>query len=93
MILLDADVIIDLHRLNVWNNVVAKNKIYISSIILRQEVHFYEDCNGIRHYIDLLENAGSLFQEISISAEDLKLFLNNLIEFSKENSIQVKKKL
>jgi len=74
MILPDADVIIDLHRLNVWNNVIAKNKIYISSIILRQEVHFYEDCNGIRHYIDLLKNAGSLFQEISISAEDLKIF-------------------
>ncbi|MEA2006448.1 MAG: hypothetical protein U9O50_09370 [Acidobacteriota bacterium] len=74
MILLDSDVIIDLHRLNVWNNVVAKNKIYISSIILRQEVHFFKDCNGIRHYIDLLKNAGSLFQETSISAEDLKIF-------------------
>lgn len=54
MILLDADVIIDLHRLNVWNQVVKKNIIYISSIILRQEVHFFEDYNGVCHSIALL---------------------------------------
>ncbi len=74
MILLNADVIIDLHRLNVWNQVVKKNIIYISSIILRQEVHFFEDYNGVRYSIDLLKDVGSLFSEISISAEDLKIF-------------------
>ncbi|MBA7661387.1 hypothetical protein ES703_69403 [subsurface metagenome] len=37
IVLLDADVIMDMHRFNIWDEIVAKNKTYISSIILRQE--------------------------------------------------------
>jgi len=72
--LLDADVIIDLHIFHIWNQIVDKNKIYISSIILRQEVYFYEDYNGVRHNIDLLKDIGLKFYEMSVSAEELKIF-------------------
>ena len=74
IVLLDADVIIDLHRFNIWNQIAIKNKIYISSIILKQEVYFYENYYGARHKIELLKDAGSKFSEISISAEELKNF-------------------
>ena len=75
MVLLDADVIIDLHRFNIWNNIVSKNKVYISSIILRREVYFYKDVNDVKHRIELLKNVASKFLEISISSEELKEFL------------------
>lgn len=74
IVLLDADVIIDLHIFHIWNQIVDKNKIYISSIILRQEVYFYEDYERIRHNIDLRKDIGSKFCEIFVSAEDLKKF-------------------
>jgi hypothetical protein len=71
LILLDADVIIDLHRFNVWDLIVKRNKVYISSIILRHEVYFYEDNKGLRHNIDLMKDAGFKFSEISASVEEL----------------------
>jgi hypothetical protein len=74
IVLLDADVIIDLHRFNVWNQIISKNKIYISSIILRQEVYYYEDCYGLKHNIELIKDAGHKFTEISVSVEELKEF-------------------
>jgi hypothetical protein len=75
IVLLDADVIIDLHRFNVWNQIISKNKIYISSIILRQEVYYYEDYYGVKHNIELLKDVGTKFSELSASVEDLKEFL------------------
>lgn len=66
--------IIDLYRFNIWDLVVAKNKIYISSIILRQEVYFYEDHNRVRHNIQLSKDIGTKLSEISASAEELKKF-------------------
>ena len=74
IVLLDADVIIDLHIFHIWNQIIDKNKIYISSIILRQEVYFYENYNGVRHNIELSKDVGAKFLEISVSAEELKKF-------------------
>ena len=53
IVLLDADVIIDLHGFGIWKQIIKKNNILISSIILRKEVYYYEDESGIRHHIDL----------------------------------------
>lgn len=75
IVLLDADVVIDLHRFNIWNQIVSKHKIYISSTILRSEVYFYEDNQRVKHSIDLLKNVESKFSEISISADELQEFL------------------
>lgn len=74
IVLLDADVIIDLHQFGIWKNIVKKNKILISSIILRQEVYYYEDKSGIKHQIDLSTDIDDTIEEISVTAEALSLF-------------------
>jgi hypothetical protein len=74
-VLLDADVIIDLHRLGIWDQIKKRNSIRISSIILRQEVYFYKDERGYQHPIDLLTDAGSKFQELSIDARAMPEFV------------------
>lgn len=70
IVLLDADVIIDLHRLNLWKSLTKNNKIHVSSIICR-EVYYYEETAGKRHVIDLSKEAGKSFVEISATLEQL----------------------
>jgi len=72
IVLLDADVIIDLHRLNLWKSLTKNNKIHVSSIICR-EVYYYEETAGKRHIIDLSKEAGKSFVEISATIEQLSL--------------------
>ncbi|MCX5867723.1 MAG: hypothetical protein NT009_09685 [Proteobacteria bacterium] len=74
MLLLDADVIIDLHRFGVWDQIVEKNQVFVSSIILHQEVYFYLDDGGTRHEIDLKTGLGKKFHEISAEASVLHGF-------------------
>ena len=70
IVLLDADVIIDLHRLNLWKSLTKNNKIYVSSIVCR-EAYYYEDALGRRHIIDLSKEAGKSFFEMSATIEQL----------------------
>ena len=70
IVLLDADVIIDLHRLNLWKSLTKNNKIHVSSIICR-EVYYYEETAGKRHVIDLSKEAGKSFVKISATIEQL----------------------
>jgi hypothetical protein len=72
IVLLDADVIIDLHRLNLWKSLKKNNKIHISSIICR-EVYYYEDTFRKKHIIDLSTEAGKSFVEISATIEQLSM--------------------
>jgi len=75
IVLLDADVIIDLHRFGIWEQIAKRNQVKISSIVLRQEAYFYEDEHGGQHKIDLLKNAGIKFQEVSIEATIMREFI------------------
>jgi len=75
-VLLDADVIIDLHKLGLWKQITKSHKVSIPSIILRKEVYYYEDENG-RHNIDLEKEAGETFSELSCSAQELLGFKEN----------------
>lgn len=52
-LLLDADVIIDVHRLGFWQQFIEKNRIHISSIILRLEALFYFDTKHRKRPINL----------------------------------------
>jgi len=70
IVLLDADIIIDLHRLNLWKSLTKNNKIHISSIIC-QEANYFDDTEGKRHFIDLAKEAGKTFIEISATLEQL----------------------
>jgi len=75
IVLLDADVIIDLHRFGIWEQITKQNQINISSIILRQEAYFFEDEHGKRHNINLLRDTGIKFHEVSIDANSIREFL------------------
>lgn len=73
LLLLDADVIIDLHRLGLWKQITKSHQVFVPSIILHKEVYFYEDENG-RHHIDLEKEAGVTFAELSCSGQELLRF-------------------
>lgn len=73
LLLLDADVIIDLHKLGLWKQITKSHKVSIPSIVLHKEVYYYEDENG-RHHIDLEKEAGATFSELSCSAQELLRF-------------------
>ena len=70
LLLLDADVIIDLHKLGLWKQITKSHKVSVPSIVLHKEVYYYEDENG-RHHIDLEREAGITFSELSCSAQEL----------------------
>lgn len=73
LLLLDADVIIDLHKLALWKQITKSHKVSIPSIVLHKEVYYYEDESG-RHHIDLEKEAGVAFSELSCSAQELLSF-------------------
>lgn len=74
MLLLDANVIIDIHKLGIWKQVTAKQKVLIPSIILHREVYHYDDEQGKRHYIDLEKDMNKRFKVLSVKAKDLAEF-------------------
>ena len=74
LLLLDADVTIDLHRLGVWKHVIKNHNIYIPSVILHREVYYYEDEKRKRYPIDLKKEVGVTINELSCSAEELLSF-------------------
>lgn len=76
LVLLDADVIIDLHKFGAWDEILSKYDVLISSIILHQETYFFEDEEGRRHPIDLMKDSGKKFKELSVKAGDLVRFGN-----------------
>ncbi len=84
IVLLDADIIIDLHRFGIWENILEKNKILIPSIILRREVIYFIDDMGTKHNIHLIDNAGSTFTEVSVTAEELINFRQKFDRFIEE---------
>lgn len=62
LLLLDAVAIIAAFRAGVWDGLVARYEVVVSSVVM-DEAHFYEDAQtGRRHTIDLaaLEAAGTI---------------------------------
>lgn len=55
LLLLDADVIIDLHKLELWAKVTKTNKVYAASTIIRREAYYYITAAGQKQYFDLRE--------------------------------------
>jgi len=84
IVLLDADVIIDLHRYRIWEHIFNKNKILIPSIVLKREVYYYEDEYGLRHSIELLGEVGKTITEVSITVDELRDFKSNFDRFIQE---------
>lgn len=74
LLLLDADVIIGLHKLGIWEQIIKNHKIHIPSIILHKEVYYYEDEKDTHHPINLLNDIGKRIYELFCPAEELLTF-------------------
>lgn len=73
LLLLDADVIINLHELGLWEAIIKKYKVYVASTVIHVEATYFEDKEKQRVKIDLRENLKeNLIQEVSSSAEEQK---------------------
>lgn len=73
-VLLDADVIIDLHKYGVWDKITEKHKIHIPSIILHKEVYYYYNPDGTKQFIYLEPEIGKTIFEVSCSPDELLTF-------------------
>ena len=52
LLLLDANVVIEISRQGLWDQVVARCEIHLAQTVL-DESQFFDDDQGERHYIDL----------------------------------------
>lgn len=52
LLLVDANIIIELFRLDIWETFISRCDVHLSETIL-QESHFYEDDDGEQHSIKL----------------------------------------
>jgi hypothetical protein len=77
LLLLDADVVIDLHRFGIWDRITKAHQVYIPSIILHREAYYYVDTSGRQYPICLNDQIGKTIQEIACSAEELLSFSEN----------------
>ena len=68
LLLLDADVIIDLHKLELWAQVTKKHKVYIASTVLHNEAYYYEDDKG-QHPIEVTG-----IEELSATPQEIQQF-------------------
>lgn len=84
IVLLDADVIIDLHRLDLWKQVIKRNKIIIPSSVLRLEALFFKDESGLKHSINLVQEVDKTIKEVSVSVSEIQDFKQKFEQFIKE---------
>ncbi len=74
LVLLDADVIIELHKVGAWEGLLTAYDVKVSEIIARQEVQFYYDSTGKRVYTNLKadEKAGriQIFSSTAVEISD-----------------------
>ncbi len=79
LLLLDADIVINLHSLNLWNGIVKNHEIYIASTVIRIEVTHYPDAQCQPVSLDLIPQIeDGIIKEISASAQDLKVLTDKL---------------
>ena len=78
LLLLDADVIINLHELELWPQIITKHQIFVSSIILHREAYKYKDSLGVERFIDLNAQIGKSIQKISATSEEINALKKNL---------------
>ena len=72
-LLLDADVIIDLYRLGLWNGIVVQNNVSVASTVAHVEALHYYDESNTKTYIDLSsEIQNGKITELCATVEDQK---------------------
>lgn len=79
LLLLDADVIINLNSLNLWNGVIKNHEVYVGSTVARIEVTHYPDSQRQPISLNLIPQIDNgAIKEISASAQDLKILTDKL---------------
>ena len=83
-VILDANVVIDAHRLGFWTALVTQYRISVTETILN-EVQFYEDDTGEKHEIDLRASAQKgAIDVLGASAEEFEAVQSKItLEFAK----------
>lgn len=72
LVILDANIIIAAFRGGFWNTLVAQYEISVPSIVLHDEVYYYEDNAGKKVDIDLLQYVTSgKVKEISATPQQI----------------------
>lgn len=78
LLILDADVVIELHRIGIWDKFILKNKVYLAYTVIKREAQFYIK-KGERKYFDLKKDIreNKIFK-FCCSAEDIKIIQDKL---------------
>lgn len=78
LVFLDANVIIEAHRLKIWNHLVAQFDIFIPSFILDNEVKYFTSSKGQTVVIDLAtdEKNGKVKRDTALPSDFQKLYAN-----------------
>lgn len=77
-ILFDANVIIDLHRFSLWNQVVNACHVTVTPIIKR-EARFFKDMNGVKQSVNLDSDIkAKKIEELAVSIDEFSL-LNTIL--------------
>ena len=78
LLLLDANVVIHLFKLGIWEALVAQCDVHLSRTVAEHEAHFYETEDGERHDFDLEPYiADSRISVIDVAPSDLIAFKNS----------------
>lgn len=79
LLLLDADVVINLYSLNLWNGIVKNHEVYVGSTVARIEVTHYPDSKRQPIPLNLIPQIDNgTIKEISASTQDLKILTDKL---------------
>ena len=75
LLILDANVVIHLHELGIWQKLIAVCTVHVPRTIV-EESNFYE-VDGERNYIDLNEDInGGRIKVFDVSLQDVRAFLD-----------------
>lgn len=74
LLILDACVVIQLHEMGRWDDILRRCDIHLSEIVARQEVRF-DDANGVRIDLTSALDDGSI-TTFSVTEEDIEAFRN-----------------
>ena len=75
LLLLDANVVIKLFELGLWDKLIERCEVLLSRIVAEQEAQFFETDDGEKHYFDLQPYvAAKSVLVIDVSVSEIKAF-------------------
>ena len=78
LLLLDANIVIELFRLGIWDRLVDLCEIHLARTVVDTEAHFFLDDDGDRHDFDLDAYArGGKIHVFDVAPSDLAAFLDS----------------